>query len=77
MHAKNPVCAASQGRVFRGNGFARHLHTNVSERTGHRQADAVYTVSQARLAGAKINDAEVVVAPLRAERNTDGVRTYG
>jgi hypothetical protein len=55
-------CAAAQYTLIRGYGFARHLRTNVHERGGIWQADAVYTVSPALPRGARTIDAEVTVA---------------
>lgn len=55
-------CAAAQYTLIRGYGFARHLRTNVAERAGVWQADAVYTVSPALPRGERTIDAEVTVA---------------
>lgn len=54
-------CAAAQYTLIRGYGFARHLRTNVAERAGVWQADAVYTVSPALPRGERTIDAEVTV----------------
>ena len=54
-------CAAAQYALIRGYGFARHLRTNVYERGGIWQADAVYTVSPALPRGLRTIDAEVTV----------------
>jgi hypothetical protein len=55
-------CAAAQYALIRGYGFARHLRTNVHERGGIWQADAIYTVSPSLPRGARTIDAEVTVA---------------
>ncbi len=55
-------CAAAQYTLIRGYGFARHLRTNVYERSGHWEADAVYTVSKARPQGKRLIEADVVAA---------------
>lgn len=55
-------CAAAQYTLIRGYGFARHLRTNVSQKGGLWQADAVYTISPALPRGLKTIDAEVVAA---------------
>ncbi len=55
-------CAAAQYALVRGYGFARHLRTNVTQRGGIWQADAVYTVSPALPRGVRTIDAEVTVA---------------
>ena len=55
-------CAAAQYAVIRGYGFARHVRTNVEERGGLWQGDAVYTISRALPAGTRTLDAEVVLA---------------
>jgi len=55
-------CAAAQYTLIRGYGFTRHLRTNVHERGGIWQADAVYTVSPSLPRGARTIDAEVTVA---------------
>lgn len=54
-------CAAAQYALIRGYGFARHLRTNVHERGGNWQADAIYSVSPSLPRGARTIDAEVTV----------------
>ena len=54
-------CAAAQYALIRGFGFARHVRTNLAERDGIWQADAVYTVSSSLPRGPLTLDAEVVV----------------
>ncbi|WP_193082950.1 hypothetical protein [Pseudooceanicola spongiae] len=55
-------CAAAQYTLIRGYGFARHLRTNVSERSGLWEADAVYTVSADLPKGTLTIDADVAAA---------------
>ncbi len=55
-------CAAAQYALIRGYGFARHVRTQVFERSGIWRADAVYTVSPALPPGFRTIDAEVTVA---------------
>ena len=55
-------CAAAQYALIRGYGFARHVRTTTSERSGVWRADAVYTISRALPSGRRTIDAEVVLA---------------
>ena len=55
-------CAAAQYALIRGYGFARHLRTTVTEKTGTWHGDAVYTISASLPRGLKTIDAEVTVA---------------
>jgi hypothetical protein len=55
-------CAAAQYALIRGYGFARHVRTNVVERSGVWQADAVYTISPSLPEGLRTLDAEVTVS---------------
>ena len=54
-------CAAVQYALIRGYGFARHVRTNINEKSGVWSGDAVYTISAALPVGLKTIDAEVGV----------------
>jgi hypothetical protein len=54
-------CAAAQYALIRGFGFARHVRTQVAERSGVWRGDAVYLISAALPPGARTIDAEVTV----------------
>ncbi len=54
-------CAAVQYALIRGYGFARHVRTNINEKSGVWSGDAVYTISAALPQGLKTIDAEVGV----------------
>ncbi len=53
--------AAAQYALIRGDGFARHVRTNVEESDGLWRGDAVYTVSAALSRELLTLDAEVAV----------------
>ncbi len=54
-------CAAVQYALIRGYGFARHVRTQINEKSGVWSGDAVYTISAALPQGLKTIDAEVAV----------------
>lgn len=54
-------CAAVQYALIRGYGFARHVRTQINEKSGVWSGDAVYTISAALPQGLKTIDAEVGV----------------
>ncbi|PKQ13994.1 MAG: hypothetical protein CVT70_00600 [Alphaproteobacteria bacterium HGW-Alphaproteobacteria-1] len=55
-------CAAAQYTLIRGYGFARHVRTQVTQKGGNWQGDAVYTISESLPRGLMTLDAEVVAA---------------
>jgi len=60
-------CIAAGYAQKRGDGFARHIRTNVQEEGGIWRADAVYTFSRALPQGLKTMDADVTVQNCAAE----------
>jgi len=54
-------CTAAQYTVIRGQGFARRVKTQISEKNGIWTADAIYTLSGAHPGGRDVIDAEVTV----------------
>lgn len=55
-------CAVARYALRNGQGFARHLRTNVTVEGGIRSADAVYTLSPTLPRGSQTIDAEVLAA---------------
>jgi len=55
-------CAAARYALDRGDGFARHIRTLVTQSAGIWEADAVYTLSPTLPEGLRTIDAEVTVA---------------
>ena len=60
-------CVAAQYALDRGNAFARHVRTNVTEEGGIWRADAVYTFSPTMPRGLRTMDTEIVVENCVAE----------
>ncbi|MBV1869006.1 MAG: hypothetical protein KUG69_14045 [Marinosulfonomonas sp.] len=60
-------CVAAGYALERGNGFARHVRTNVAKEAGIWRADAVYTISPTLPQGLRTLDAEVVVQNCAAD----------
>lgn len=60
-------CIAAGYALERGNGFARHVRTNVSKEAGIWRADAVYTISPTLPQGLRTIDAEVAVQNCAAD----------
>jgi hypothetical protein len=55
-------CAAARYALDRGDGFARHIRTLVTQSSGIWEADAVYTLSPTLPEGLRTIDAEVTAA---------------
>jgi len=60
-------CIAAGYALERGNGFARHVRTNVSKEAGIWRADAVYTISPTLPQGLRTIDTEVAVQNCAAD----------
>lgn len=60
-------CVAAGQAQARGQGFLRHLRTNVARRAGLWQGDAIYTMSAALPRGLRTIDAAVTVRDCRKQ----------
>ncbi|WP_235820077.1 hypothetical protein [Phaeovulum veldkampii] len=60
------TCAAAQAAQARGQGYLRHLRTNIDERGGVWRADAAYLVSPEPPRGLRVIAAEAALADCAA-----------